>query len=141
MAAPKCTGTDKRGDACRWPAWRDGPVCIACAARAGNAEASAEMRDRATKGNKQQAKNKKARQVSEAPMRSTDDLLTALERSMVRVENAGGDAIAKAGAVCKLVSEARAVLKAAELEKENSELRTLLLEKHPELRSHLRAVK
>lgn len=137
--APKCTGTDKAGDPCKWSTWNDTPLCIACAARAGNADASAELATRSALGRKQQIKNRRARQISEAPMRSVDDLLTALERSMLRVENSGGDAIAKAGAVCKLVSEARAVLRAELLETENKELKKLLLERHPELARHLKA--
>jgi len=81
-----------------------------------------------------------AKKLTTCDLRTADGQVTQLELALLRVVNSGADAVQKAGAVAKLVSEARATIKAAELETENKQLRELLLERHPELRKQLKVV-
>ena len=137
----RCVGTTKAGEPCRFAGWNGTELCVSCAARAGNDEARSVLAARGRNGMASQKAANAAKRVAAIPLRSTDDLLTALERALATTEQSGGDKVQRAKAVCAIVAEARAVLKATELETENRELKALLLEKHPELARHLKAVR
>jgi hypothetical protein len=92
------------------------------------------------RGRRKRLKNEAAARRRVCSLRCTDDFLGELERLLVKVEASGAEMVNKAQTVVKIISEARSVLKAAELETENAELKKLLLQHHPELKSHLRIV-
>lgn len=139
MSATKCSTVGPKGP-CTFVAEYDG-LCLAHGARAGHAQAREVLAARGRAGYAKAAANAEERKLTECSLRTMGEQLTVLERQVLRVENSGADACAKAGAIVKLVSEARATLKAAELERENAELKALLIEKHPELARRLKAVK
>lgn len=126
---------------CRFQAMGHDPRCAVHLAPTGDEAAKAELRRRHAAGGPARARTAAKKKRTGCSLRTPDDLLLELERALVRVDNAGGEASAKATAICRLVAEARAVLKAAELETENAELRKLLIERHPELKRHLSPVK
>jgi hypothetical protein len=115
-------------------------LCIGHAAASGDEAARAEQRARGQRGRARLDARASGRRRSTGSLRTTDDLLGALERALREVERSAGDRVARAKAVTAIVAEARATLKASELERENAELKRLLLERHPELRKHLRPV-
>src|SRR5262249_49081111 len=122
---------------CSWPAWEASAFCVTHAAQRGDVAAQTEMAERGRSGIQKRYARAVAGRRRAASLRSMDDLLTELERVLVRVEHSGQDAAHKAQVTAKIVSEARAALPAAQLESENRELRKLLVERHPELKRHL----
>jgi len=75
----------------------------------------------------------------DCPLRTTEEKLAALERRAIAVENSSESAAKKADAIVKLVRASMEVQhRVGDLERENKELRNLLLERHPELRGRLR---
>lgn len=92
------------------------------------------------RGVEQRAAHRQARQRRGCSLRTTDDLLGELERVLLDLDRASGDVAARARAKVDLLRTAHMVLKGAELETQNRELRELLLEHHPELRKHLKSV-
>jgi hypothetical protein len=136
---PKCSAITAKGVPCAFPGSYDG-VCLSHAAQAGNSDAREVLRVRGVAGKNKARANAEGRKLVSCSLRTTGEQLAVLERQVIRVENSGADACAKAGAIVKLVSEARATLKAGELEGENADLRAILIEKHPELKKHLKAV-
>jgi hypothetical protein len=136
----RCAGTTKSGTPCHWRTWRNGTLCLNCAAVAGDESARVEQAARGARGRAQQTSNNNARKRKICSLRNTADLLTELEHQLIEVERAAGDRVQKAKVAVAIVSEARATLKTAELELENRQLREILLEKHPELRRVLKVV-
>lgn len=103
-------------------------------------ERRAMLAERSRRGGAKTQENERRRKRKTCSLRSTDDILTELEQTLIAVDNSAGEVVGKASAKVKLIAEARATLKAAELENENRELRALLLERHPELKKQLKAV-
>lgn len=137
----RCNGLDKSGKPCKFPQRYevDGRgLCAPCASRVGHEPAKADMAARGKKGTASLADARERNATSRTSLRSTDDCLTVLEGALRDAKRSGGDLVARAKAITSIVSEARATLKAAELERENTELKQLLLERHPELRKHLK---
>lgn len=136
-----CTAITKRGRRCVWKADATSGLCL------NHDPARAEVRGRlaATRGRAGKAAQLRAVEAARAAgrrqscrLRSTDDLLTELERAVLMLDGSGGDAATRAKAIAAVVAEARAVLKVGDLEAENAELKKLLVERHPELRKHLK---
>jgi len=123
----KCSNTG-----CRFSARYDG-ACVNHASATGHPEAIAEQKRRSTRGQEV----KKSGRVHFG-LRTMAELLAPLESSLADVSRSSADAHTKAGAVVKLVGEARQILNAQKLEVENAELRGLLAEKYPELKKQLR---
>lgn len=136
MAAPRCIAITKSGKQCTWTPWQGHPWCLSHSAVNGIEEASATMLARSKMGSVKAELRRESARLKTCDLRSTSGQLDQLEGALVRVANSDGDACSKASAICKLVSEARAVMKDAVLEKENGELRALI-ERHPEVRKRL----
>lgn len=135
----KCSSLTKAGSPCRMGLWNATGLCIGHAAAAGDLEAKAMLAARGRSGVAQMQANRARRQPGESKMRTVEDLQTLVERETLHVRRSGADATSRANTVAKLVSLAMELLKVGELARENAELKALLLERHPELRKHLRA--
>jgi hypothetical protein len=138
-----CRGTTKTGGACGMTPLRaspDGAWCIehwpdppahiverrAASKRAGAAksrETQAEAR--------LLAKVASQRAESDVVLETSDGRVAELKRLVVAVESSGGAAVAKAGAIARLVAEARAEMRGVELEQAYEELRQLVIDKWP----------
>jgi hypothetical protein len=140
----KCIATTARGMACRKSA-RFGAECLGHAARSGNPQAVEVMRENGRKGMATRIANIAAGKRQGCSLRTTDDLLSELERALVLVERSGTDAATKATSIVKIVSTAKDVLRTTQAEDDTKTLAKLLLERHPELAQyiprHLRSVK
>ena len=132
--AERCNATTKAGAPCTFPAGPSGLCCSHDPAR------RAEQAERGRRGGTKSGGARKLKRLTACRLRSTEDLLVELEHALGFVQSSGAREAEKADATVKIVREARAVLQAAELERENAELRRLLLERHPELKKHLQVV-
>jgi hypothetical protein len=140
-----CGAETSNGGACRWPAseggngkcWRHAPELegvrmahlAVTSARGGRITAQVKRAERA-----------EFDKVKDATLRTADDLLSALERALRRVECASAEkATERAKTVASIVEKAAAIL-ARSTEAENAELRALIAEKHPDLARRLKIV-
>jgi hypothetical protein len=129
----KCAGVSKLGTPCRFT----GTFAGYCAAHIPDeTERKRVLAERSANGGAAHAENVRRRKRKECTLRTVADVLTEIERTMLAVDNSGANIVSKATAKARLIAEARATLKASELETENAELRALLLELHPELATH-----
>ena len=87
--------------------------------------------------NRQAVRDQQAVKLSLRTVDGQLDTLDRLLRNLMRSKLNAAE-VAKAGA--QLVKVAREVLAAGELEQENRDLKSLIAEKFPELRKHLKAV-
>ena len=133
MSKPRCQCTPT----CRFGAAPGEPYMLGHDPRPEKRE---QRREAASRAGKLGGRASEAAKLTSCDLRSTDGQLTQLEGALLRVANCGADAVAKAGAICKLISEARSVMKDAVLEVENAELRALIAGKHPHLAKQLRVV-
>jgi hypothetical protein len=142
MSRPRCAGTFGNGKACFHPAAEGRPYCLLHDPERVE-ELRAEMARRGRNGREKAAAAMEAYRSARretCSLRTTDDLLSELERALLAVESSKGDVIERETARIKIIAEARATLKAAEFETENRELKRLLIELKPELRGKLKAV-
>lgn len=102
-----------------------------------------EMARRGVEGGKRYGENRQAAAADDAAavdLSSTPGRRDALNRATRRVFASGVDPAKLANAIAALVKAALEVDRVAEIEVENRELRQLLHEKHPELRTRLRSM-
>lgn len=139
----RCNASCKDGSPCTFAPWAGGAHCLPHAAAAGDEAARGELQRRGEKG-RQTRTARAIERLDEEDGENTFDsvrhLLAALMHAYRNVRRCNESATAKANAIQRLVSTAADLLKANELEATNRELRELLLERHPELRKHLKAV-
>lgn len=136
----RCAGTTKAGDACSFGGWNGGPLCLNCAAAAGQADARAELSERGKRGRKTVNAALNAAKRESCSLRSIEDLLTELERAVVEVDRSAGDIANRAKVKVQIVAAAHSLLKLEVVEQQNKQLHELLLQYHPELKKHLKAI-
>lgn len=150
----KCQGSTKSGGACRLNTEPDSTYCMWH--DPAPSAALLERRQRmvvtgGAKGSAAQAESRRLRQLagaraeSEVHLETSAGRMAELKRALLAIERSGGAAIAKAGAIARLVSEARTEMTGRELEQAYDELRALVIERWPAaaaaLPSKLKAVR
>jgi hypothetical protein len=129
---------------CQLLAELDQPYAITHDARPERqAERRRVMAERGTLGGLRGGENRRAvaaEDAEAADLSSTQGRRDALNRACRRVFASSVDPAKLANAIAGLIRAALEVDRVGELEQENRELRQLLLEKHPELRTRLRSV-
>lgn len=135
-----CSATTAAGKPCTWRTHAPSGLCINHDP-ARTDERNQLRREAGIRGKKVQMERALVEQVKSVSLRSVADLFPHLERALVEVINSGALAVDKSREIRGIVAAAAELLKANALAEENGELRDLLLEHHPELRKHLRAVR
>jgi hypothetical protein len=102
------------------------------------AERSAAMAARGRSGGAKTQAAARARKRSVCSLRTVADLLAELERALLLAEDSGGDKIARANAITKIVTSAHDIL-SRDTER-NAERLAKLLADNPHLARHLQAV-
>lgn len=135
-----CVTPKKDGGVCPWPLWNGTDKCLSHAAQAGDASACAEMRRRSDLSHEKRRENTRAAKRLSCDLSSWKGLLEEVQLVTLDVVNSGVGTAQKATCISRLVETALKVMTFAKLEKENAELKELLIDFHPELKKKLRAV-
>jgi hypothetical protein len=85
------------------------------------------------------AKEAAVADLAPRPLRTHDDMITALEGALAVVEASGADAVKRAAAICKIVETAHGIIR-GELERDARRMAEIL-DAHPELARHVAEVK